>query len=254
MAKRARMSAKATDFWTLWGEFENWSEPVPNVPGKYKPALYATKGTGFCWVIGPYCLLKKVAENLQWDARQKSCRDPKLERALADFGVRYGARETDVAPHSVPLKKRKADCMNHPQKVEADERRESDVFPKLRDFWAGKTLEAHHIVEKGIFKVLKLNITGSALDDRYAPCVLAFAELHRRLFTPYFARGSGPDGDEPAIRQQFKDIKTGDAAYNKLCEVYSDSPHQTHLYARPEMFALGHIAEVICREAKSFGG
>jgi hypothetical protein len=84
--------------------------------------------------------------------------------------------------------------------------------------------------------------------------VLAFAELHRRLFTPYFARGGGPDAEEPAIREQFKEIKTGDAAFKRLREVYSRSSDKTHLYARPEMSALGRIAEVICRETKWFEG
>lgn len=248
------MSSKAMNFWSVWHDFTNWCEPVPNVPKEYQPLLYATKGTDFRWVIGPYCLLTEVAQSLRWDERQKSCRDADLEEALADFDVRYGARVGDVAPQRSPLKKRKADLMKKPEKVGPDQRRESDLFPKLKEFWAGKTLEAHHIVEKGIFKVLKLNTKGSPLDNEYAPCVLAFAEVHRRLFTPYFARGSGPDGDDPAIREQFKDIKTGDAAYEKLCQAYSESSDKTHLYARPEMSALGHIAELICRETKWFVG
>jgi hypothetical protein len=254
MAQRARISSNAMDFWSFWREFKNWCEEVPNVPETYQPALYATSGEKFRWLIGPYCLLKKVAKNLRWNERQKSCQDAALEEALADFEVRYGARVTDVAPDRSPLKKRKADVMTNPEKVRPDQRRESDMFPKLKQFWAGKTLEAHHIVEKGIFKVLKLNTAGSPLDDRYAPCVLAFAELHRRLFTPYFARGTGPEADEPAIREQFKDIGTAEEAYDKLCEVYSASPKQTHLYASTEMSDLSHIAEVICRETKWFVG
>jgi hypothetical protein len=205
-------------------------------------------------VIGPYCLLTKVAQSLRWNETQKGCCDPELEEALADFDVRYGARVTDMAPQSLAMKKRKAEFMRKAQKVGPKQRRESDEFPGLKEFWAGKTLEAHHIVEKGIFKVLKLNTKGSPLDDEYAPCVLAFAELHRRLFTPYFARGGGPDADEPAIRKQFKEINSGDAAFKKLKEVYSNSPDETHLYARPEMSALGRIAELICGETKWFGG
>src|SRR6059036_2831416 len=164
MAERTRMSSKAKNFWSVWHDFTSWCEPVPDVPEEYEPVLYATKGTSFRWVIGPYCLLTEVAQGLKWDERQKSCFDAELEAALADFGVRYGARDTDVAPQRVAMKKRKADVMTKPQKVGPNERRESDQYPKLREFWAGRTLEAHHIVEKGIFKVLRLNTKGSPLD------------------------------------------------------------------------------------------
>lgn len=250
MEKRAQMTARAMNFWTIWHDFTTWCEPVPNVPGEYQPLLYATKGAHFRWVIGPYCLLTEVAQSLKWDEKSKCCHDPELEEALSEFNVRYGARATDVAPPRVASKKRKADHMKKAQPVSHDQRRESDVFPKLKEFWAGRTLEAHHIIEKGIFKILKLNTKGSPLDDDYAPCVLAFAELHRRLFTPYFARGGGPDGDEPAIREQFKDIKTSEGACNKLQQVYCKSSDRTHLYARPEMSDLGQIAAIICRETK----
>jgi hypothetical protein len=251
MAERARMSSKGKNFWSIWHDFTNWCEPVPDVPEEYEPALYATKGKGFRWVIGPYCLLTEVAQGLKWNEKKKSCFDPDLQTALADFGVRYGARDADVAPQRVAMKKRKAEVMTKPQKVGPSERRESDQYPGLRDFWTGKTLEAHHIVEKGIFKVLRLNKKGSPLDDEYAPCVLAFAELHKRLFTPFFARAGE---DDPAIREQFKGIKTGEAVSRKLREVYWDSPEQSHLYARPEMSDLGQIAAIICRETKWFVG
>jgi hypothetical protein len=211
MGKRACMSSKAMNFWDVWGDFKTWCEEVPGVPKKYQPLLYATKGADFRWVIGPYCLLTEVAQSLRWDESRKSCRDAELEEALADFGVRYGARVGDVAPQRSPLNKCKADLTKKPEKVTADQRRESDMFPKLKEFWAGKTLEVHHIVEKGIFKVLKLNTKGSPLDNEYAPCVLAFAEVHRCLLTPHFCArqrpGRGRSGDPRTIQGNQKPAK-----------------------------------------------
>lgn len=255
----------AANFWSDWDKIANFFRPIGDNPKTYANQMRISKKG---WVIGPYCLLTEVAQALRWDEEKKSCVDPELLETLTNLGARYGARATDIAPGAIAkdgtpgyVTRGKMGERKNPQEISQEakngynnrkrpgkpQQRDTDHYPHVAKYWRGRTLEAHHIVEKGILKVLGAN--SGKLNDDVARCVLAFAELHRRLFTPFFARKDGDPNDvnEQSIREHFKGVSSGEEAYEELVKVYD------RLYSRDEMRELLTFAEIISEELKDKG-
>ena len=255
----------AANFWSDWDKIANFFRPIGDNPKTYANQMRISKKG---WLIGPYCLLTEVAQALRWDEEKKSCVDPELLETLTNLGARYGARATDIAPGAIAkdgtpgyVTRGKMGERKNPQEISQEakngynnrkrpgkpQQRDTDHYPHVAKYWRGRTLEAHHIVEKGILKVLGAN--SGKLNDDVAPCVLAFAELHRRLFTPFFARKDGDPNDvnEQSIREHFKGVSSGEEAYEELVKVYD------RLYSRDEMRELLTFAEIISEELKDKG-
>ncbi len=260
-AAQAFIPNHSPQFWNHWKEMAGLCQEIPGVPSCYGNVLRITKN--HCWVIGPYDFLKEVAKRLKWDEKKNACVDPDLLKALTDSNTRYGLRSTDIAPGArtkgeLPghvtrgqmgertnpqgISKEVGKMIKDRDKTGTNQPRDTDYYPHLAKYWRGRTLEAHHIVEKGILEVLGEN--NGKLKDRVAPCVLAFAELHKRYFTPYFARkdGNPDDVDEESIRQHFKHVSSGKEAYAELVKVYRD------LYSSEAMRELKTFAEIISGE------
>lgn len=188
------------------------------------------------WVIGPYEKLKELARAFRVDA---------TARASFDDGC-FGRRHTDLPPTgeqpaggfrkkmvvAVPRPVNPAliamrQGANPPQMP-----RRSDQFNVFADFYAKKTLEAHHIIEKSILGDLKRN-KGDLRDD-VAPCVLVAAELHQQIYTPEVSR----------FRASFTPGMSSMAQADLLTKIYKD------LYASPQMADLLAIANVIIDQVR----
>jgi hypothetical protein len=188
----------------------------------------------FCWLIGPYQQVREIARSLPTD--------PSLQDKLTALNVRVGRRLTDHPPKvlrkgrdpgigdwgtantiSVNALIGKRDPKN-PGKPMA---RVSDLYDPVRTYWAARTLEAHHIIEKGILADLHLN--KGDLDNNGAPTVLLAAEFHQRLFTSEVA----------AERNQFKSKLHGAQAHGLLKGIYDQ------LYSDPVLKSLKEIADII---------
>jgi hypothetical protein len=183
------------------------------------------------WVIGPCTGLQTLATDL----RTKPAARSSFERAC------YGRRHTDVPPGSEqpsggfrePMKTAVPHAVNpaliaQRQGLQPDQTpRRSDLFDVFRDFYAKKTLEAHHVVEKSILG--KFGRNKGDLRNDVAPCVLVTAELHQQLCTPEVAR----------FRTAFKPGMSSVEQADLLTKIYTD------LYAAPEMAALLDIAKII---------
>ena len=248
----------AANFCADWEEIRCNCHEIPDIPSRYAKVLIITNVKN--WLIGPYDLMCEVAEKLRWDETKKSCVDPELLMALTMAKARYGLRATDIAPgavdkdetkgyvtHGKMPERKNRQALSEELKRQIKDRdtaRDTDYYPKLADYWRGRTLEAHHIVEKGILKILGAN--NGKLKDDVAPSVLAFAELHVRYFTPFFARKHGywNEVDEESIRKHFKHVSSGKEAYEELVKVYSK------LYLPEQMGELCRFAEIISRELK----
>jgi hypothetical protein len=183
------------------------------------------------WVIGPYERLKNLARTLRADAK-----------ARAAFGnACFGLRDTDLPPTGSqpaggfrkPMETATPNPFNpaliamrqgaNPSQVP----RRSDQFDVFADFYAKKTLEAHHIVEKSILGEIKRN--KGDLQDNIAPCVLVVAELHQQIYTPEVSR----------FRTSFKSGMSNSAQADLLDSIYKD------LYASAQMSDLLQIAKII---------
>lgn len=198
------------------------------------------------WVVGPYHRLTKLAQELRVDKA--------VQHALR--GACFGRRYTDLPPAgSRPSGGYRGPIEDERKRVEkarkegraavnrlltpVDEAvfkqrvdnpnttpRISDEYKVVHQYYAKATLEAHHIVEKSILAELKCN--EGDLKDKDAPCVLAFAELHKRLFTPEV-------GHE---RNRFTGMSSSQGA-RLLRPIYRA------LYSSPQMADLLKIAEII---------
>jgi hypothetical protein len=191
------------------------------------------------WVIGEYDHLKKLATALRND----------WTVGMYFGGACYGLRHTDVAPTGpqpkggfrplppVPDHPVNQGLINMRQVNPNQTPRESDLYDKYRDFYAQKTLEAHHIVEKSILGTLGHNKPGTGLENHKAPCVLVVAELHQQMFTREVSK----------FRTSFHN---GMSEYQQallLTSIYKD------LYASPQMADLLWIANIIIGQVGGLG-
>ena len=195
------------------------------------------------WVIGPYDSLTHLTQDLRSDTP--------LRRKFARCGARIGRREGDVPPvgektvtsfrsaiegkdpkvSNIELARQFAG-QRHGAGANPFVPRFTDQFDEVAEFYADKTLEAHHIVEKSILGTLKVNI-GELANER-APCVLIVAELHQRLFTREVA----------SARSLFAPTMTGELAWERLKGIYDV------LYLEPIMSELRAIAAIIGLEVR----
>ena len=112
------------------------------------------------------------------------------------------------------------------------------LFLTRRNKWLiGPYCGLNHIVEQSILRDLKLN-TG-ILDDEVAPCVLAYAELHKCLFTPALARADATAPGAGSLRTQARQQFGQRTSRDILEDVYDG------FYSRPEMRELDAIARII---------
>jgi hypothetical protein len=187
------------------------------------------------WVIGPYEGLQKLARDLRVD-----------ETAQASFNQAcFGRRHTDVPPTgpqpSGGFRKAMGSAVPHAvdptlinmRQVDPNSTpRRSDLYDVFDDFYARKTLEAHHIVEKSILGDLGRN-KGDLRDD-IAPCVLVVAELHQQIYTPQVSK----------FRASFSRGMSSQAQALLLTTIYKD------LYASTQMADLLAIANIIIGQVK----
>jgi hypothetical protein len=71
----------------------------------------------------------------------------------------------------------------------------------MRDWYAARTLEAHHIVEDNLIQAI--NLAKRDLEHLRAPAILVMAEFHRRHFTPKVAQVRGIARDAVGDKNQF---------------------------------------------------
>jgi len=187
------------------------------------------------WVIGPYESLKKLARDLRVDATTR-----------ASFGQAcFGRRHTDLPPTgpqpSGGFRTAIAGAVPNPinpallsmRQVDANPTpRRSDLYGLFADFYAKKTLEAHHVVEKSILGDLGRN-KGDLRDD-IAPCVLVVAELHQQIYTPEVSK----------FRTSFSPAMSSQAQAALLNTIYED------LYAPAQMADLLAIVRIIVSHVK----
>jgi len=192
------------------------------------------RGREFRWLIGPYSQVRAMAQFLRTDSA--------LQAELTQLRVRVGLRDTDRPPttdHPVkgigdwgPAANFDLSSVSRvtPGKPVA---RVTDLYEPVRRYWCARSLESHHIVEKGILRDLGLNKDDLA-DDR-APSVLLTAEYHQRLFTSEVASERG----------FFKDTKnhTAAAAYQQLTTIYDE------LYPRNSVLLPLRVAAGIINRA-----
>jgi len=192
-------------------------------------------GRMLSWLIGTYREVRQIARSLPSDKA--------LQEKLIALNVRVGRRETDVPPQALrkgrdpgigdwgtakvvnvaSLLAQRKDPSNRGKTTA----RVSDLYDPVQTYWAVRTLEAHHIVEKGILGDLHLN--KGDLDNNRAPTVLLAAEFHQRLFTSEVA----------AERDQFKSKLEGAQAYALLKDIYDK------LYSDLVLESLKEVAEII---------
>lgn len=188
------------------------------------------------WVIGPYEELTYLARELRKDAT-----------ALTAFSnACFGRRHDDLPPTGPqpkggfrePMKTAKpnpADLSLIARRQGADPaqtQRRSDRFDVFGDFYAMKTLEAHHIIEKSILAEIGRN--KGDLKNNVAPCVLVAAELHQQIYTPVVSR----------FRASFSSGMSNGAQADLLDSIYKD------LYASVQMADLLQIAKVITGQVR----
>ena len=141
------------------------------------------------WILGPYSDLKELTDHLRADAELRG-------RFSAVGGVRVGRRQSDLIPDPQrgPRSFREAIAGKSPKPVTpplaasiakrhdgSNSQRFNEQFDEVQAFYAGKTLEAHHLVEKSILGRLRVNF--GDLADAVAPCILVAAELHQQFFS-----------------------------------------------------------------------
>ena len=177
--------------------------------GPVVPKIYLTKEQH--WVIGPYH--EFIDEN--GVARKLRIDEDLLEKFS---GARFGRRAGETLPTGDPTSggfREKIEGkapkqvllpadVQKKQGVEFD-RRITTHYDEAREFFAKRTLEAHHIVEKAILGYLGVN--KGALADHCAPCVLIVAELHKRLFTPDVAKWRGTIASKMERQEKIKELK-----------------------------------------------
>jgi hypothetical protein len=223
---------------TIWNKIGQSCDEVSLwVPPFYltKPDLEARR-----WVIGRYCDLKGIAPVLRTDEE--------LRKAFSELSARFGQRQTDLPPAGervtrigplgdprftiAELKRRHGSKRSQPGASQPFAARVTDLHPEHERFWESRTVEVHHIVEKSILETLGVN-TGD-LDNNLAPCVLAVAEIHQRLYTAKMA------GERGTFSRQM----SASAASNALTKIYEV------LYSGPVMAELNAIAKIIIAEAR----
>lgn len=182
--------------------------------GPVLPGIYLTKSQR--WVIGPYKVFVRkdgVARKLRID-----------EKLLAKLpGARFGRRKDEALPTGPPtaggfrekIEGKAPKEVSLPAGLPA-ERGEIDPrittqYEEAKEFFANRTLEAHHIVEKAILGYLGVN--KGVLDDSCAPCVLIVAELHQRLFTPDVGEWRGTIVSKMERQKRIEELKEN---YEKL--------------------------------------
>jgi len=183
----------------------------------------------FCWLIGPFLAVREIAEFLRSEKG--------LQDELTVLNVRIGRRETDLPPQGQRIQrigdKGEANTTDRTQTIDLRKvpgklmPRVSDLYDPVRKYWAARSLEAHHIVEKGMLADLHLNKRD--LNNDRAPTVLLSAEFHQRLFTSEVARERG----------KFKTKLQGAQAYELLKGIYDE------LYNDPVLISLKEIADII---------
>jgi hypothetical protein len=192
------------------------------------------------WVIGRFCDLKRIAPVLRTDAE--------LREAFSELSARFGRRGSDLPPAGdrvtrigplgdprftiAELKRRHAKKRRLPGGSQPFAARVTDVHSEHQRFWESRTPEVHHIVEKSILGALGVN--AGDLENNVAPCVLAVAEIHGRLYTPEMASERG------AFSRQM----SASVASNLLTKIYDG------LYAGPMMTQLNAIAKIIIEEVR----
>jgi hypothetical protein len=187
------------------------------------------------WVIGPYEGLKTLARDLRID--------PTAQASFSEacFGRRLDDQPPTGAQPSGGFRKAMATAKPNPvdPAVIAKRRdpldqtlRRSDQYDVFRDFYAKKTLEAHHIVEKSILGDLGRN--KGDLSNDVAPCVLVAAELHQQVYTAEVSK----------FRGFFHSGMTSEQQAATLTTIYTD------LYAAGQMADLLKIARIIIDQVK----
>jgi hypothetical protein len=201
------------------------------------PVEFVDNGNRICrhWVIGPYVGLKKLAQDLR--------ADPTAQASFSE--ACFGRRLTDQPPAgpqpSGGFRKAMATALPNPVNLGAiamrsdpSDRtpRRSDQYDVFRNFYAQKTLEAHHIVEKSILGDLGRN--KGDLSNDIAPCVLVMAELHQQIYTAEVSK----------FRGFFHSGMTSEQQAATLTTIYTD------LYAPGQMADLLKIARIIIDQVK----
>ena len=223
---------------TIWDKIGQFCDEV----SLWVPPFFLTKPDRETrrWVIGRFCDLKGIAPVLRTDEE--------LREAFSELSTRFGQRETDlpragervtrIGPLGDPrftvaeLKRRHARKRRLPGTLQPFAARITDIHPEHERFWESRTLEVHHIVEKSMLGALGVN-TGQ-LENNVAPCVLAVAEMHQRLYTAEMASKRG----------DFSRQMSASAASNLLTKMYD------YLYAEPVMIQLNAIAKIIIGEVR----
>jgi len=186
-----------------------------------------------CWLIGPYNTLTSVGSALRSDVN--------LQLEFQSVGIRLGDRRTDSAPTG-PWRRRIGDRgsaqstqdytnqrLNHsrPTTRPIGSARQTNRFAADAAFWAGRTPEAHHIIEDNIVEAMHQAF--GVLKHDYAPCVLLFAELHQRWINRVANQH----------RPKFNASMTKNTANTNLDLYIRD------LYSSPAGRPIGPIAKVI---------
>lgn len=205
------------------------------------------------WILGPYSGLKQLAEDLRADAELRG-------RFSAAGGVRVGRRRSDLVPgpQRGPGSFRAAISGQSPKPVTpqlateigkrpggSNTQRFTEQFDEVQAFYAGRTLEAHHIVEKSILGRLRVNY--GDLADVVAPCILVVAELHQQFFSAELA-GARALFAQPHTPREEVELLEGlyTASHTKL---------GAGLYTADALFAdLLRIAETIINEVATRRG
>jgi hypothetical protein len=183
------------------------------------------KGERTNWLIGPYIELCKLADRLRFDDVGQS----ELQRAeLVTFGLEarekehvvFGRRIDDDPPVTAwrkryGLNKREkqqyADWRQVPESEKEDRRRTQ--FQKIREFWEGKSLEAHHIFEDNFVQKL-LESAGKSpegdLQRNNAPCVLLSADFHQGYFREHTVGSDITKKDKAGLLGMYSRVYAGD--------------------------------------------
>jgi hypothetical protein len=96
-----------------------------------------------------------------------------------------------------------------------NDRRKTERLENVFEFWRGRTLEAHHIVEYNNVEELHVRIRGQNDDLAYSnfPCVLLAAEFHQSKLTTEMVSGRDSFGPRASAADAGKKLRV---AYSDL--------------------------------------
>jgi hypothetical protein len=200
------------------------------------------KGKPRNWLIGSYGELQKLAQRLRFDDIGRSelqraelltfARARKKERMI--FGRRIGDD-----PPVIPWRRRYgfnqremqeyADWNPMPEDEDDDRRRIQ--FQKVREFWEGKSLEAHHIFEDNFVEKL-LKAAGKTPDGDLqrsnAPCVLLSADFHQGYFREHTVGSDITSKNRIELLEMYNKVYGGDefAGLLKIAKIVIDEISQ----------------------------